>query len=76
MLQRAPLDEQPNDSPWWHWRWWYPAELLPDDAPSAPLASGFAGATLTLAVVATLAGVIPLILFIGWAVAPHVSPTP
>jgi uncharacterized membrane protein YqaE (UPF0057 family) len=85
MQQRAPRDEQPNEPGWWHWWFasdgkWYPPESLPRCAPPPPVAkrveTGFAGAALALAVITTLAGFIPVILFIGWAMAPHVSPTP
>jgi uncharacterized membrane protein YqaE (UPF0057 family) len=85
MRQRAPRDEQPNEPGWWHWWFasdgkWYPPESLPRYAPPAPVAqpvqSGFAGAALMLAIITTLAGFVPVILFIGWALAPHVSPTP
>jgi hypothetical protein len=65
----------------WHWRYasggrWRQSDSSPHAAPLVPLGSRFAGAALTLGVVATLAGFIPVILFIGWAMAPHVSPAP
>ena len=80
-----------TDPGWWHWRYatagrwhwryasggrWRQSDSSPVKAPPGPLGSRFAGAALTLGVVATLAGFIPVILFIGWAMAPHVSPAP
>ncbi len=80
-----------DDPGWWHWRYvsdgrwhwryasggrWRQSDSSPHRAPPAQLGSRFAGAALTLAIVATVAGFIPVILFIGWAVAPHVPPAP
>jgi hypothetical protein len=87
--QRPPQDQQPNEPGWWHWWFasdgkWYPPESLPAYAPppparaplAKPVGSGFAATTLTFGIIATLAGFIPVILFIAWAFAPHVAPTP
>jgi hypothetical protein len=85
MQQRERYEQQQDELGWWVvsdgklvW-WlaggtWYPPESAPGYAPPAPLAnpggSGFGIAAVAIGIVVTLAGLIPLLLFISWALAP------
>ena len=83
MQQRATHEQQPDELIWWvvsdgELVWWlaggtwHSPEPTPGNAPPAPLASrsGTGAAVLAFGVILTLAGLVPLLLFISWALTP------
>ena len=82
MQQRAAHEQQPDELIWWvvsdgELVWWlagswHSPESAPGYAPPAPLANraGSGTAVLAFGIILTLAGLVPLLLFISWALTP------